>query len=146
MTPLIKRTPDWRRNLDQVRAVSYIRQSKRREDDSQASPEAQREKCEALITAKGWDLAGSFADVGRSGWDPNVERPEFEEMLTAVRAGHVDAVVVFALSRLTRQGAFEAMKIEEELRRYGVLLVSVWSPSRNRSWTPPPPWASPSSV
>ncbi|MGD3106244.1 recombinase family protein [Streptomyces sp. YGL11-2] len=101
MTPLANRTPDWRRNLDQVRAVSYIRQSKRREDDSQASPEAQREKCEALITAKGWDLAGSFADVGRSGWDPNVERPEFEEMMTAVRAGHVDAVVVFALSRLT---------------------------------------------
>jgi site-specific DNA recombinase len=108
--------------------VSYIRQSKRREDDSQSSPEAQRAKCEALITAKGWDLAGTFADVGRSGWDPNVERPEFEEMMSAVRAGHVDAVIVFALSRLTRQGAFEAMKIEEELRRHGVLLVSVEEP------------------
>lgn len=128
MTPLSKRAPEWRRNLDQVRAVSYIRQSKRREDDSQASPEAQREKCEALITAKGWDLAGSFADVGRSGWDPNVERPEFQELMTAVRAGQVDAVVVFALSRLTRQGAFEAMKINEVLSRHGVLLVSVEEP------------------
>ncbi len=128
MTPLSKRGPGWAPNLDHVRAVSYIRQSKRREDDSQASPEAQRDKCEALITAKGWDLAGTFADVGRSGWDPNVERPEFVEMMAAVRAGHVDAVVVFALSRLTRQGAFEAMKIEEELRQYGVLLVSVEEP------------------
>ncbi len=69
-----------------------------------------------------------FADVGRSGWDPNVERPEYEEMMTAVRAGHVDAVVVFALSRLTRLGAFEAMKIESELRSHGVLLVSVEEP------------------
>nr|WP_244908617.1 recombinase family protein [Streptomyces hygroscopicus] len=57
--------------------------------------------------------------------------------MTAVRSGHVDAVVVFALSRLTRQGAFEAMKIEEELRSHGVLLVS-W---KSRSWTPRPPSA-----
>lgn len=85
-------------------------------------------KCEALITAKGWDIAGHFADVGKSGWDPNVERPEFEEMMAAVRTGHVDAVVVFSLSRLTRQGALEAMLINEELARHGVRLVSVEEP------------------
>jgi DNA invertase Pin-like site-specific DNA recombinase len=114
-----------------VRAVSYIRQSKRREDDSKSSPEAQKTKCEALITAKGWDIAGYFADVGKSGWDPNVVRPEFEEMMSAVHAGHVDAVVVFSLSRLTRltrQGALEAMLINEELARHGVRLVSVEEP------------------
>lgn len=116
------------RTLDDVRAVVYVRQSKRRDDGSEASPEAQREKSEALIKAKGWNLAGHFADVGRSGWDPNAERPEFDELMAAVRAGHVDAVVVFALARLTRQGAFEAMKIEEELRAHGVLLVSVEEP------------------
>ncbi|MFH8775455.1 recombinase family protein [Streptomyces sp. NPDC017958] len=108
--------------------MSYIRQSRKREDDSASSPEAQRTKCEALITAKGWDNAGHFADVGKSGWDPNVVRPEFEEMMSAVRAGHVDAVVVFSLSRLTRQGALEAMLINEELTEHGVLLVSVEEP------------------
>jgi site-specific DNA recombinase len=128
MTPLTKRGADWAPNLDHVRAVSYIRQSKRREDDSASSPEAQRTKCEALITAKGWDNAGHFADVGKSGWDPKVVRPEFEEMMAAVRAGHVDAVVVFSLSRLTRQGALEAMLINEELAKHGVLLVSVEEP------------------
>ncbi|MFG3480069.1 recombinase family protein [Streptomyces sp. NPDC047980] len=128
MTPLTKRGPDWSPNLDDVRAVSYIRQSKRREDDSKSSPEAQRTKCEALITAKGWTINGHFADVGKSGWDPNVTRPEFEEMMSAVRAGHVDAVVVFSLSRLTRQGALEAMLIIRELERYGVRLVSVEEP------------------
>ncbi|MEV6384453.1 recombinase family protein [Streptomyces sp. NPDC051773] len=111
-----------------MRAVSYIRQSKQREDESKASPEAQRTKCEALITAKGWDIAGHFADVGKSGWDPNVERPEFEELMAAVRAGHVDAVVVFSLSRLTRQGALEAMLIISELEQHGVRLVSVEEP------------------
>lgn len=124
MTPLMKHS----NNTDRVRAVIYVRQSKRREDDSAASPEAQREKCAALIAAKGWDLAGVFPDVGRSGWDPKVQRPGFDEMMAAVRAGQVDAVVVFALSRLTRQGAMEAMRIEEELRRHGVLLVSVSEP------------------
>jgi site-specific DNA recombinase len=114
--------------MDHVRAVSYIRQSKKREDDSQSSPEAQKTKCEALITAKGWEIAGHFADVGKSGWDPNVTRPEFEELMAAVRGGHVDAVIVFSLSRLTRQGALEAMRINEELSRHGVRLVSVEEP------------------
>lgn len=108
--------------------MSYIRQSKKREDDSASSPEAQRTKCEALITAKGWDNAGHFADVGKSGWDPGVVRPAFEEMMAAVRAGHVDAVVVFSLSRLTWRGALEAMLINNELAKHGVLLVSVEEP------------------
>ncbi|MFJ6380477.1 recombinase family protein [Kitasatospora sp. NPDC092039] len=128
MTPLIVRPATWALNLDHVRAVSYIRQSKKREDDSQASPAAQRTKTEALIVAKGWENNGHFEDVGKSGWDPNVTRPGFEEMMAAVRAGQVDAVVVFSLSRLTRQGALEAMKINEELARYGVRLVSVEEP------------------
>ncbi|MEH6373277.1 recombinase family protein [Streptomyces sp. KLMMK] len=111
-----------------MRAVSYIRQSKRREDDSQASPIAQRERCSSLVASKGWDDAGHFEDVGKSGWDPGVHRPGFEEMMAAVRGGHVDAVVVFSLSRLTRRGALEAMKIIDELERHGVRLVSVEEP------------------
>nr|WP_079194868.1 recombinase family protein [Streptomyces sp. CB02400] len=113
---------------DQVRAVVYIRQSKRREGDSRTSPEAQHVKCDALIAAKGWHHAGTFADIGVSGWDPDVIRPEFEAMMEAARNGEIDAVVVFMLSRLTRRGAMEAMHIQEELSKYGVLLVSVEEP------------------
>ncbi|MFE1500651.1 recombinase family protein, partial [Streptomyces albidoflavus] len=108
-----------------MRAVSYIRQSKRREDDSRASPMAQQERCASLIASMGGSEAGHFEDVGKSGWDPSIHRPGFEEMMTAVRGGHVDAVVVFSLSRLTRRGALEAMRIIEELDAYGVRLVSV---------------------
>jgi site-specific DNA recombinase len=108
--------------------VSYRRQSKAREDDSKTSPAAQGLKCDALITAKGWENAGYFEDVGKSGWDPKVYRPGFEEMMTAVRQRRVDAVVVYSLSRLTRQGALEAVKINEELVGYGVRFVSVEEP------------------
>ncbi|MER8100451.1 recombinase family protein [Kitasatospora sp. NPDC094016] len=75
--------------------------------------------------AKGRENNGHFEDVGKSGWDPDVTRPGFEEMMAAVRAGRVDAVIVVSLSRLTRQGALEAMRINEELARYGVRLVPV---------------------
>lgn len=128
MTPLGYRRPGTVPSLDHVRAVSYIRQSKRREDDSQASPVAQRDRCASLINSKGWNDAGHFEDVGKSGWDPSVHRPGFEEMMAAVRGGHVDAVVVFSLSRLTRRGALEAMRIIDELESHGVRLVSVEEP------------------
>ncbi|GAA3801305.1 hypothetical protein GCM10022206_45350 [Streptomyces chiangmaiensis] len=75
MTPLTKRGCDWTPNLDHVRAVSYIRQSKRREDDSASSPEAQRTKCEALITAKGWDNSGHFADGANLAGIPTSSAP-----------------------------------------------------------------------
>ncbi|MEW5631710.1 recombinase family protein [Streptomyces hydrogenans] len=128
MTPLREHRQGAAPSLDHVRAVSYIRQSKRREDDSQASPVAQRERCASLIASKGWSDAGHFEDVGKSGWDPSIHRPGFEEMMTAVRGGHVDAVVVFSLSRLTRRGALESMRIIEELEAHGVRLVSVEEP------------------
>ncbi|TGB05524.1 recombinase family protein [Streptomyces sp. MZ04] len=128
MTPLRNHRPGLEPSLDDVRAVSYIRQSKRREDDSQASPMAQRDRCASLISSKGWKEAGHFEDVGKSGWDPSIHRPGFEEMMAAVRGGHVDAVIVFSLSRLTRRGALEAMRIIEELESHGVRLVSVEEP------------------
>lgn len=80
------------------------------------------------MQSKGWDNAGHFEDIGKSGWDPNTHRPGFEELMAAVRGRHVDAVVVFSLSRLTRRGALEAMKIIDELERHGVRLVSVEEP------------------
>jgi site-specific DNA recombinase len=48
--------------------------------------------------------------------------------MEAVRAGKYDVVVITMLSRLTRQGALEAMKIEAEMRAHGVTLVSVHEP------------------
>ncbi|WP_063775112.1 recombinase family protein [Streptacidiphilus anmyonensis] len=127
MMPYLSRTiPS--SELESVRAVIYARQSKRRTDESEASTESQVARATALAEGKGWAVGEVFQDVGKSGWDPEAQRDGFEAMMKAVRAGEVDVVIVFTLSRLTRRGAMEAMRINDELTRYGVRLVSVEEP------------------
>jgi DNA invertase Pin-like site-specific DNA recombinase len=92
---------------------------------------AQRVSTHALCVARGYrhDVDNDhFEDVGISGYDPNAYRPGFEALMDAVRAERYDVVVIPALSRLTRRGALEAMRIEAEMRKHGVTLVSVHEP------------------
>ncbi len=49
------------------------------------------------------------------------------------RARKFDVVVIYMLSRLTRQGAAEALKIQQELAKHGVALVSTQEPFINTS-------------
>lgn len=125
MTPPVSTHP-----ADIVRAGIYGRQSEARTDGSKASTETQLAAGTSLADARGWHTSDAlmFADIGRSGWDPTVIRDEFERMMNAVRAGLVDVIIVHELSRLTRKGAFDAMEIDEELKKYGVRLVSVLEP------------------
>lgn len=113
---------------DIVRAFLYARQSKARLDGSEASTETQLDAGQSLADARGYTVVGRYADVGRSGWDPNVIRADFEKMMKAVRAREGDVIIVLELARLTRKGAFDAMTIDEELKKYGVRLVSVLEP------------------
>ncbi|WP_043225915.1 recombinase family protein [Streptomyces sp. NRRL F-5193] len=115
-------------HLDTVRVAVYARQSKARPDSSEASPEAQVAAGEALAASRGWEVIHTFKDVGRSGWDPNGVRPGFEDLMSVVRAGEVDVVVVNELSRLTRRGAHDALEIDQEFKKYGVRFVSVLEP------------------
>lgn len=110
------------------RAVIYCRQSKLNEDGSSASPTMQRDAGEGMCQARSYNPVACFTDAGKSGWNPSVVRPGFEEMMTWVREGKCDVVVIYTLSRLTRQGALEAMQIEAEMRKHGVALVSVREP------------------
>ncbi|MFD5916397.1 recombinase family protein [Kitasatospora sp. NPDC058201] len=117
--------------LDVVRVGLYARQSSKRPDASEASPEAQLSAGHALVAARAtskWQVVREYKDVGKSGWDPKVVRPDFEEMMLSVERGELDVIVVNELSRLTRQGAYEAMTIDKKLREYGVRLVSVQEP------------------
>lgn len=127
MTPYVSRTirPA---ELESVRAVIYARQSKRRLDDSETSTESQISRGTSLAEGKGWTVGRVFQDIGKSGWDPDTQRAGFDAMMAAVRAGEVDVVVVFSLARLTRQGAMEAMRINDVLTQHGVRLVSVEEP------------------
>lgn len=118
-----------------VRAVTYERQSHKSETDSQTSPRMQRDQCIAFIASQdNWThVDEDYSDVGLSGYDPDVIRPGFERLMADARAGKFDVVVVYMLSRLTRQGAAEALRIQQELAKCGVALVSKQEPFINTS-------------
>jgi site-specific DNA recombinase len=111
-----------------LRAATYGRQSKAREDDSAGSPTAQRESTRSFVAARGWEFVGHYDDVGRSGYDPKAKRPGLEALLAAVRRREVDLVVVYRLDRLTRQGVVEAVRLVTELAKYEAALASVNEP------------------
>src|SRR5690242_14184138 len=75
---------------------------------------AQREACEAFIRSQqheGWVLGRPrYDDGGFSGG--NLERPALQRLLTDIRTGRIDIVVVYKVDRLTRSLADFARLIE----------------------------------
>ncbi len=84
-----------------MRAAIYVRQSLDRAGDG-AAVARQREDCTALVTARGWSVAGVYEDndVSASKRKP---RAAYQRMLADVEAGRVDAVVAWASDRLHRR-------------------------------------------
>jgi len=87
---------------------------------------AQREACEAYIRSQqheGWLLARNrYDDGGFSGG--NIERPAAQRLLTDIRAGRIDIVVVYKVDRLTRSLA-DFARLVELFDAQGVSFVSV---------------------
>jgi len=111
-----------------MKAITYARQSKQREDESQGSPEAQRKQTRALIESRGWTFVEHYEDIGASGYDPKAARPGLDAALAAVKEGRADVLVVYRLDRLTRRGVGEAIRIVDSLRANGASLVSASEP------------------
>ncbi len=78
------------------------------------SLDAQREACEAYVLSQageGWTtLPGSYDDGGYSGG--SMDRPGLQKLLTDIRAGRIDVVVVYKIDRLTRALADFARIVE----------------------------------
>src|SRR5438874_1737500 len=87
---------------------------------------AQREACEAYIRSQqheGWLLARNrYDDGGFSGG--NLGRPAAQRLLTDIRAGRIDIVVVYKVDRLTRSLA-DFARLVELFDAQGVSFVSV---------------------
>ena len=87
---------------------------------------AQREACEAYIRSQqheGWLLVRSrYDDGGFSGG--NLERPAAQRLLSDIRAGRIDIVVVYKVDRLTRSLA-DFARLVELFDAQGVSFVSV---------------------
>jgi site-specific DNA recombinase len=90
------------------------------------SLDAQREACEAYIKSQAhegwWLLPEHYDDGGLSG--ASLERPALQLLLTEVREGRVDVIVVYKVDRLTRSLA-DFAKLVETFDEHEVSFVSV---------------------
>src|SRR5258705_8743374 len=87
---------------------------------------AQRESCDAYIKSQrheGWTpLPALYDDGGYSGG--TMDRPALQRLLSDIREGKVDVVVVYKIDRLTRS-LFDFAKIVETFDARGVSFVSI---------------------
>jgi site-specific DNA recombinase len=95
-------------------------------DQAFNSLDAQREACAAYVVSQaheGWRLDNTvYDDGGFSGG--TLERPALKQLLTEVRAGRIDVIVVYKVDRLTRSLA-DFAKIVEILDAAGASFVSI---------------------
>jgi len=87
---------------------------------------AQREACEAFVKSQageGWRLIKTaYDDGGLSG--ATMERPALQRLMTAIKQGLINLVVVYKVDRLTRSLA-DFVKMVEAFDAHGVSFVSV---------------------
>lgn len=103
-------------------AAIYARVSTDEQAEHGTSLGAQVERCRAYALSQGWQVADEFVDEGVSG--AKASRPALDRLLSAVRDGMVDTVIVAKLDRLGRSMRHLAALLGE-LDDRSVRLVSV---------------------
>ena len=108
------------------RAVIYARVSTQ-EQVSNLSLETQERDCRAFCSRNGWQVVEVFVDRGESA--KTINRPEFQRMLTFCQQARnrVDVVVVYALTRFSREN-LDHQQVRALLSRHHVTLRSVTEP------------------
>lgn len=109
-----------------MRAVLYCRVSTV-EQAQNLSLSTQEKACKAYAEREGYEVADVFVDRGESA--KTTTRPEFRRLIAYCRqhAGKVQAVIVYGLSRFSRNST-DHHTIAAVLRGYGVVLRSVTEP------------------
>ena len=113
--------------MSRVRCAIYTRKSSEEGLDQEFnSLDAQYEACKAYIASQrheGWSLNRErYDDGGISGG--TMDRPGLEALLTDVKSGKVDVIVIYKIDRLTRSLA-DFARIVELLEKHGASFVSV---------------------
>lgn len=87
-----------------VRCFVYARVSTDEQaEGNYSSIESQIDICKHYIEIqkeKGWQFAGSYTDPGFSGKD--LERPAMQQLLSDIKMGKVDVIIVYKIERLVR--------------------------------------------
>jgi site-specific DNA recombinase len=63
----------------------------------------QRQECNAILAARGWEPVGEYVDNSISASDAKKHRPGYAALAADFAAGRFDALVCYDLDRLTRQ-------------------------------------------
>lgn len=114
-------------NDKKIRCAIYTRKSTEEGLEQEFnSLQAQREACEAYIKSQKhehWQLLPTeYDDGGYSGG--NMERPALKRLLSDIRSGLVDIIVVYKIDRLTRS-LMDFSKIVEVLDKHNASFVSI---------------------
>ena len=111
-----------RKKISIARVVGYVRVSTENQLENYSIDE-QSQRIRAYCAAKGWALSSIYTDGGYSGGNTN--RPALQQMLELVRAGGVDAVVVYKLDRLSRSQKDTLRLIEDEFLAHDTDFISI---------------------
>jgi DNA invertase Pin-like site-specific DNA recombinase len=85
-------------------AIAIYARASRDQEDKRISVERQIERCRRLADELyPGQTVRTYSDNNISGADPDAERPQFEEMVAAIRRGEIAHVVTHEQSRLTRR-------------------------------------------
>ena len=86
-------------------AVGYIRMSTGRQDDS---PARQRVEILKLAARDGFQIVGWYEDHGLTGTE-SANRPEFQRLLRDAQREQFSAVLMYEISRFSREEIFDVM-------------------------------------
>ena len=114
-------------NDKKIRCAIYTRKSTEEGLEQEFnSLQAQREACESYIKSQkheNWQLLPTeYDDGGYSGG--NMERPALKRLLSDIKSGLVDIIVVYKIDRLTRS-LMDFSKIVEVLDKHKASFVSI---------------------
>ena len=88
----------------------YTRVS-RKGDERQLSVRGQEKHCRARVAEVGAEVGEVFREDGKSAWNPRVHRPDWETLMARLESRATDGVVVYDLSRFTRQPEIEGGRL-----------------------------------
>jgi DNA invertase Pin-like site-specific DNA recombinase len=108
-----------------IHAGVYGRQSDKRENGSEVSTADQRELGIAEARRRQATQIRVYEDLGISAFKDGVERPDFNRLVADCRAGQLNMIIVYYISRLTRRDPSESLPLLMELLNIGVTIVSI---------------------
>jgi site-specific DNA recombinase len=106
-----------------MRYRQYIRVSSKAQLRG-ASLEDQERANVARVGQLGGTIEHTYTEPGRSAFTENLgKRQAFQQMLTDARARRFDALIIYDLSRFSRQAAV-ALTVAADLERLGITVIS----------------------